>query len=159
MNKKIAASQISLALFEPDIPGNTGTLMRLCACFSVHIHIIEPCGFILEGKKFKRSAMDYLKFLSYSRHNSWLDFLDFTKQSNSSIVLLSTKSKLNYLDYRFKQTDILLLGRESSGVTSAVLTNAKVTLMIKMKPNLRSINVALAGAIVLSEAMRQLGRS
>lgn len=141
-----------LALFEPDIPQNTATLIRLGACLGVPIDIIEPCGFVFSDAGFRRAGLDYLDRAEVTRHDSWSAFL---AQTNKRLVLLTTKAPLAYEAFSFDRDDILLLGRESAGVPEEVHTRADCAVRIRLKPGLRSINVALAGAMVLGEAMRQ----
>jgi Predicted rRNA methylase (SpoU class) len=144
-----------LALFEPDIPQNTGALIRLGACFGVPIDIIEPCGFLWSEPKLKRAGMDYLGEADITRHASWARFR--AARSDARLVLLTTKGAVSYLDFAFAPSDILLLGRESAGVPPEVHEAADARLLIPMRTGLRSLNVAMAGAIVLSEALRQTG--
>ncbi len=144
-----------LALFEPDIPQNTGALIRLGACFGVPIDIIEPCGFLWSEPKLKRAGMDYLGEADITRHASWARFR--AVRSDARLVLLTTKGAVSYLDFAFAPSDILLLGRESAGVPPEVHDAADARLLIPMRTGLRSLNVAMAGAIVLSEALRQTG--
>lgn len=144
-----------LALFEPDIPQNTGTLLRLGACFGVPVDIIEPCGFLWSEPKLKRAGMDYLGLADLTRHASWTAFR--TATAGARLVLLTTKGATSFVDFAFQPSDILLVGRESAGVPEAVHDAADARLLIPMRPGLRSINVAMAGAIVLSEALRQTG--
>jgi tRNA (cytidine/uridine-2'-O-)-methyltransferase len=142
-----------LALFEPDIPQNTGALIRLGACFGVPVDIIEPCGFLWSEPKLKRAGMDYLGEADITRHASWSRFR--AAQTGARLVLLTTKGAISYLDFAFAPSDILLLGRESAGVPPEVHDAADARLLIPMRAGLRSLNVAMAGAIVLSEALRQ----
>lgn len=144
-----------LALFEPDIPQNTGALIRLGACLGVPVDIIEPCGFIWSEPKLKRAGMDYLGQADVTRHQSWQAFL--AVRGRARLVLLTTKGAEPYTDYVFRRDDILLLGRESAGVPDEVHATADARLLIPMQPGLRSINVALSGAMVLGEALRQTG--
>src|SRR5436305_1767611 len=141
-----------LVLFEPDIPQNAGALIRLGACLGVSIEIIEPCGFLFDHAKLRRAGMDYLDFADVVRHGSWGDFVGAT---SGRIILLTTKTTESYIDYRFASSDVLLLGRESAGVPESVHQSATARLRIPMRPGLRSLNVALAGAMVLGEALRQ----
>lgn len=143
-----------LALYEPDIPQNTGTLMRLAACFDLPIDIIEPCGFIFGEKQMRRAGMDYLALVDYTRHDSWDSFY---AGRQGRIVLLTTKGSVAHTDFQFRPDDILLLGRESAGVPENVHHAADARVRIPMKAQTRSINVAIAGAIVLGEALRQVG--
>ncbi|MDR1693815.1 MAG: tRNA (cytidine(34)-2'-O)-methyltransferase [Lactobacillaceae bacterium] len=149
-----------LALFQPDIPQNTGTLLRLGACLGIELDIIEPCGFVFSEANLKRAGMDYLHLVKYRKHDSWNEFLDYRKNHSDEygrLVLLTTKTDKSYIDFEFKKNDILMLGRESAGVPQEVhnIVDAKVT--IPMTPNSRSINVAVSGTMVLGEAMRQTG--
>lgn len=143
-----------LALFEPDIPQNTGTLIRLSACLGVPLDIIEPCGFLFDDRRFERAVLDYLPFARYQRHASWARFQEARQ---GRLVLLSTKATTAYTDFAFQADDILLLGRESSGVPDAVAKAADAQVRIPLQPGLRSLNVAIAGAMVLGEALRQTG--
>ena len=144
-----------LALFEPDIPQNTGALIRLGACFGVPIDIIEPCGFLWSEPKLKRAGMDYLGHADLTRHVSWVAFQEAHRTAR--LVLMTTKGAEPYTSFAFEPGDILLLGRESAGVPDDVHAAADVSLFIPMRPGLRSLNVAMAGAIVLAEALRQTG--
>jgi tRNA (cytidine/uridine-2'-O-)-methyltransferase len=146
---------LRLALYEPDIPQNTGTLMRLCACMGVALDIIEPCGFVLSDKNLKRAGMDYMESLRLTRHD---DFAAFKKAHQTRrIVLLTTKTDQSFLDFKFSPDDILLAGRESSGVPQAVHDDCTARVTVPMAAQMRSINVAIASAMVLSEALRQCG--
>src|SRR4051794_10364572 len=144
-----------IALYQPDIPQNTGTILRLCACLSVEAHIIEPAGFPVSDCHFRRAGMDYLDQVSISRHDSWPKFEQWRRDEGFRLILLSTKGIGSYLDYRYKPSDILLFGRESAGVTDEVVAAADARLVIPIKPGLRSLNVAMAAAIALGEALRQ----
>ena len=143
-----------LALYEPDIPQNTGTLLRLAACFNLPVDIIEPCGFIFDDKRMRRAGMDYLNIVDYTRHDSWEKFY---AQHKGRIVLLTTKGAEPHHRFHFQASDILLLGRESAGVPDSVHHAADARLRIPMRADTRSINGAMAGAIVLSEALHQTG--
>ncbi len=144
-----------LALYQPDIPQNTGTLMRLCACLGVGMDIIEPCGFPLSDKSLKRAGMDYIDSLDLTRHASWDAF---RAQKPGRLVLMSTKAAVPFLDFRFESTDILLAGRESAGVPDAVRDACEAAVTIPMAAGMRSLNVAVAATLVLGEALRQVGR-
>ena len=146
-----------LVLFQPDIPGNTGTLLRLGTCLGVKVHIVEPAGFRLDEKAFKRSGMDYLDATSMERHSSWEDFLAWKNGNNRRLVLLTTKADAAYTNFSFREEDLLMLGRESSGVPDEVHQICDERITIPMQKNARSINMALAGAMVMGEALRQLG--
>ena len=143
-----------LALFEPDIPQNTGTMIRMASCFNVPVDIIEPCGFIFDDKKLRRAGMDYLNIADVTRHASWEHFY---KARQGRIVLMTTKSSESYVDFQFLPTDILLMGRESAGVPDAVHNSADARVRIPMRADTRSLNVAISSAIVLGEALRQTG--
>ena len=143
-----------LALYEPDIPQNAGSLMRLGACLGVGIDIIEPCGFLLSDRNFRRAGMDYLQNADIRRHESWGRFHQEACQS-SRLVLLTTRGDLAYTDFAFIPGDVLLVGRESAGVPPAVHDAADARLVIPLRPGLRSLNVAQAAAMVLGEALRQ----
>lgn len=153
MTTPVPISGIRLALYQPDIPQNTGTLMRLCACLGVGMDVIEPCGFVLSDKNLRRAGMDYLDQLSWKRHDDWAAF---AAQRTGRLIVLSTQAPENYTDFIFQNTDTLLLGRESSGLPADVHNSADARVIIPMQPNTRSLNVAIAGAIVLSEALRQI---
>ena len=141
-----------LALYEPDIPQNAGAILRLGACFGIAVDIIEPCGFVLDDRRLKRAAMDYLAQVEIVRHASWAAF----RQSRSGrLVLLSTKARLPYHRFAFARDDVLLLGRETAGVPPEVAEAVDASVLIPMRPGLRSLNVALAAALVLGEALRQ----
>jgi tRNA (cytidine/uridine-2'-O-)-methyltransferase len=142
-----------LALFEPDIPQNTGTLMRLCACLNVPLDIIEPCGFILSDKNLKRAGMDYIGHLDMTKHLNWEAFKAAT--ADKRLVLLSTKASGSFLDFEFRTDDVLIAGRESAGVPDQVHAECAARVFIPMKPGMRSLNVALASAMILGEALRQ----
>lgn len=147
-----------LALFQPDMPQNTGTLLRLGACLGVELDIIEPCGFIFSPHTLKRYGMDYLELVKYRRHNSWEDFLSFAKTHSEEygrIVLLTTKASSPYTDFKFAKNDVILMGRESAGVPEAVHSIADARLIIPMTELARSINVAVSATMVLGEALRQ----
>lgn len=144
-----------VALYQPDIPQNTGTILRLCACLGVAADIIEPAGFPVSDRHFRRSGMDYLDQVSITRHASWTAFESWRSQQGSRLILFSTRGALNYLDYRFHPDDILLLGRESTGVPDDVVAAADARLVIPIAGGLRSLNVAMAAAMALGEALRQ----
>ena len=147
-----------LALFQPDIPQNTGTMMRLCACVDLPIDIIEPCGFIFNDKAMRRAGMDYLEMVDYRRHDSWADFLQYRAdhpEEYGRIVLLTTHASQPYFDFEFKQNDIILMGRESAGVPEEVHQLADARLLIPMNEKARSINVAVSATMVVGEALRQ----
>jgi len=145
---------VRLALYEPDIPPNAGTLIRLGACLDVPVDIIEPCGFPWGDRDLKRAAMDYGRLGEVIRHASWESFL-ISKLPETRIVLLTTKTQTRFLDFAYRPSDILLVGRESAGVPGHVHEAADARVTIPMMPPARSLNVALAASMVLSEALRQ----
>ena len=143
----------NIALYQPDIPQNTAAIIRLCSCFNTTLEIIEPCGFHLDDKRLKKVAMDYLdksKIITYKSYNNFL-----IKKKNSRIILMSTKAKKNYNNFKFKPKDTILFGRESAGVPEIVHKKSYQRLKIPLKKNARSLNVGMAAAITLSEALRQ----
>lgn len=144
-----------LALFQPDIPGNTGTLLRLGACMGVKVHIIEPAGFRLDEKAFRRAGMDYLDQGAMERHLNWASFQKWRKTAGRRLLLLTTKTDQAYTRFEFEEDDILLLGRESSGAPEYVHEAVDHRLTIPMHGEARSLNMALSGAMVLGEALRQ----
>jgi tRNA (cytidine/uridine-2'-O-)-methyltransferase len=146
------SSGIRLALYQPDIPQNTGTLMRLCACLGVGLDVIEPCGFVLSDKNLRRAGMDYLDQLNWRRHADWAAF---QARKSGRLIVLSTQASENYTDFIFQNTDTLLLGRESSGLPADIHDSADARIIIPMQSGMRSLNVAIAGAMVLGEALRQ----
>lgn len=142
-----------LVLFQPDIPQNTGTLLRMGACLEVAVEIIEPCGFILDDKRLKRAGMDYLSLADIRRHPSWTAY---QAGREGRLVLLTTKARTSLYDFAFQPGDHLLLGQESSGAPQEVHAAADARIKIPMAPNARSLNIALASAMALGEALRQL---
>jgi tRNA (cytidine/uridine-2'-O-)-methyltransferase len=146
---------MQIALFQPDIPQNTGTILRLCACLDVAAHIIEPAGFPASDRHFRRAGMDYLDQVTITRHDSWSKFEQWRNDNSYRLILFSTKAVRSYLDYCYSPVDILLFGRESAGVPDDVVTAADARLVIPIKPGLRSLNVAMAAAMALGEALRQ----
>ena len=145
-----------IALYEPDIAQNTGTILRLCACLGVTAHIIAPAGFPVSDRAFRRAGMDYLDQVTLRRHDSWAEFEAWRQRENLRLVLLTTRATTSYLDHRYGN-DVLLLGRESSGVPGTVHAAADTRLTVPMRPGLRSLNVAMACAMVVGEALRQNG--
>ena len=153
-----------LALYEPDIPQNAGSLMRLGACLGVGIDVIEPCGFLLSARNFRRADMDYLKSADIRRHDSWARFHAGLQTpasgggpSKQRLILLTTQGNLAYTDFVFAPDDTLLVGRESAGVPRDVHDAAHARLAIPLREGMRSLNVAQAAAMVLGEALRQTG--
>ena len=148
---------LTLALYQPDIAQNTGTLLRTCACFGVSAAIIEPAGFPVSDRHFRRAGMDYLDHVEIERHVSWTSFEAWRAARKRRLVLLSTSAECRYTDFAYAVGDILLVGRETAGVPPAVHAAADARVVIPMRPHLRSLNVAVAAAIVLTEALRQIG--
>ena len=146
-----------IALYEPDIPQNAGTILRLAACLGIEAHIIEPAGFPTTDRAFRRAGMDYLDAVTLVRHAGWQDFEVWRARTGARLLLLTTHASTSYLDHAFDARDILLLGRESAGVPEAVHTAADARLVIPMRGGLRSLNVAVAAAMVVGEALRQTG--
>jgi tRNA (cytidine/uridine-2'-O-)-methyltransferase len=146
---------MQIALFQPDIPQNTGTILRLCACLDVSAHIIEPAGFPVSDRHFRRAGMDYLDQVTITRHDSWAKFEEWRRDKAYRLVLFTTKAAGSYLDFRYGAADILLFGRESAGVPDDIAGAADARVVIPIKPGLRSLNVAMAAAMALGEALRQ----
>jgi tRNA (cytidine/uridine-2'-O-)-methyltransferase len=146
-----------IALYEPDIPQNTGTILRLAACLGLEAHIIEPAGFPVSDRAFRRAGMDYLDQVEIVRHTDWRAFESWRSAQGHRLVLFTTGGALSYLDHEFRPDDILLFGRESAGVPERVHQAADARLVIPMRAGTRSLNVALAAAIVAAEALRQTG--
>jgi tRNA (cytidine/uridine-2'-O-)-methyltransferase len=147
---------LRLALFEPDIPQNTGALFRLAACLGVGIDLIEPCGFLLDDRRLKRAALDYAGALEIRRHVSWTAFLA-ARSPQSRLVLMTTAGSIALHRFAFAADDTILLGRESAGVPGEVHASADARIAIPMRPGMRSLNVASAAAMALGEALRQTG--
>jgi tRNA (cytidine/uridine-2'-O-)-methyltransferase len=142
-----------LALYQPDIPQNAGALLRLGACLGVPIDVIEPCGFLFTDRHLQRAGMDYLDQAEWLRHASWEKFLETVK--GRRLILLTARADLSYTGFAFRSDDVLVLGRESAGAPPDVHARADARVRIALKPGMRSINVAQAGAMVLGEALRQ----
>jgi len=148
-----------IALYEPDIPQNTGTILRLCACLRLEAHIIEPAGFPVTDRAFRRAGMDYLDQVAITRHGSFRAFEDWRGSERLKLVLLTTDAEHSYLDHAFGDDQVLLFGRESAGVPEPVHQAADVRLRIPLREGMRSLNIAMAVAIVAGEALRQTGAS
>jgi tRNA (cytidine/uridine-2'-O-)-methyltransferase len=146
-----------IALYEPDIPQNAGTTLRLCACLGIEAHIIEPAGFPASDRAFRRAGMDYLDAVTIVRHRAWSEFEAWRRSGRHRLVLFTTAAPLSYLEHRYRADDILLFGRESAGVPADVHDAADVRVKIPMRPGLRSLNVAVAAAMAAGEALRQVG--
>jgi tRNA (cytidine/uridine-2'-O-)-methyltransferase len=144
-----------IALFQPDIAGNVGTIMRTCACLDLELHIIEPCGFVFDLQKIRKSALDYIDYVKLFRHNSFEDFYQdqIIKNQQNRLILLTTKTKNSFADFIFQENDILLLGRESAGVTQEVAELCHQKINIPMQNQMRSLNIAMAAGIVLGKAI------
>lgn len=145
---------ISLALYQPEIPQNTGTLIRLSACLGITLHIIEPCGFIFDDNRLKRAGLDYFDLQTLKRYIHWDHFVESNKDCR--IILLDTKSHTHYLEFKFQKNDILLLGKESTGVPDFLFHKLDYKVKISMQHGCRSLNVAIAAAMVAGEGLRQL---
>jgi tRNA (cytidine/uridine-2'-O-)-methyltransferase len=147
--------RMRLALYQPDIAQNTGTILRLAACLGVGVDVIAPAGFDMSDRALRRAGLDYLQHVEIARHAGFADFETARQRSGCRLVLLSTRAETVYTDFAFQPADTLLLGRESAGVPDAVHQAADARLRIPMRPGLRSLNVAMAAAMVLGEALRQ----
>lgn len=143
---------MSLALYQPDIAQNVGTILRLAACMGVEVDIIEPCGFPWDDRKVRRAGMDYIDHVTYRKHVSWEHF---NAQKQGRIIVLSTKATQPYTDFSYHASDVLLLGRESAGVPQEVFDACDAQVTIPMQPGMRSLNVAMAAGMVLGEMLRQ----
>lgn len=148
---------IEIALFEPDIPQNVGTILRLGACLGIAVHVIEPCGFPFSKRTLKRSLMDYEAHIDLRRHDDWQAFDHWRKEQKRPIALATTKASEPFMDIHYQPDHIILMGSESRGVPDQVHRAANHRILIPMRPGLRSINVALSAAMIVGEAMRQTG--
>ncbi len=146
-----------IALYEPDIPQNAGTILRLCACLGLEAHIIEPAGFPVTDRAFRRAGMDYLDLVQLTRHASFADFDAWRRAEGLRLVLFTTAAETGYLEHAYGADEVLLFGRESAGVPEAVHRAADTRLRIPLREGLRSLNVAMAVAMVAGEALRQTG--
>ena len=154
MTHNLTISGPKIALYEPDIPQNTAAIIRTCACLGAKLEIIEPCGFLLSDKRFKRVVMDYMDLEQIEFYQSSAKF--FEKKQNQRIVLMTTKGSISYTKFKFKSDDTILFGRESAGVPEKVHKLIKDRLKIPMKDKVRSLNIASSVAIVLAESLRQI---
>ena len=145
-----------IALFEPDIPQNTGTILRLAACLGLEAHIIEPAGFATSDRAFRRAGMDYLDQVEIVRHADWDAFESWRAGAAARLIVFTTRSRHSYLKHAFQRGDVLLFGRETSGVPEKVHAMADARLLIPMREGLRSLNVAMAAAMAVGEAIRQM---
>jgi tRNA (cytidine/uridine-2'-O-)-methyltransferase len=150
------SSPLLLALYEPDIAQNAGAMMRTCACLGVDAAIIEPAGFRISDSRFRRAGMDYLAAVQVASHTSWGKFETWRAAVQRRLVLLTTKGETNLWDFAFSPGDVLLLGRESAGVPETVSAVADARVRIPIRPPLRSLNVSVAAAIAMTEALRQM---
>jgi len=148
---------LTLALYQPDIPQNCGTMLRLCACLGVEASIIEPAGFPVSDRHFRRSGMDYLDAVNVTRHVSWRAFEAWRAPTGRRLVLLSTSAAMPFTDFAFAPDDILMVGRESAGAPTEVHEAADARILIPIRPGMRSLNVAVCAAMALGEALRQTG--
>jgi tRNA (cytidine/uridine-2'-O-)-methyltransferase len=146
---------VRIALYQPDIAQNTGTILRLCACLGVEAHIVEPAGFPTSDRAFRRAGMDYLDEVVLVRHVSWPAFAAWRRGAGARLILFTTRAERSYLDHAYEADDVLMFGRESAGVPSEVHEAADTRLTIPMRAGLRSLNVAMACAIATAEALRQ----
>ena len=154
MTHKYSQEDIKIALFEPDIPQNTGAIIRTCACLGVKLEIIGPCGFLLTDKRFKRVVMDYLNEDEIKFYQSVNDFLK--AKNNQRIILMTTKASVSYHSFKFKRGDTILFGRESAGVPEKIHKLIKNRLKIPMEKNKRSLNIASSVAIIVADSLRQI---
>ena len=154
MTHNLVNEVLKIALFEPDIPQNTAAIIRTCACLGAKLEIIEPCGFLLSDKRFKRVVMDYMDLDQIEFYQSSEKF--FEKKQNQRIVLMTTKGSISYTEFKFKSDDTILFGRESAGVPEKVHKLIKDRLKIPMNDKVRSLNIASSVAIVLAESLRQI---
>tara|TARA_B110000196_G_C21029051_1_gene606668 strand:+ start:567 stop:1046 length:480 start_codon:yes stop_codon:yes gene_type:complete len=150
---KKALNLIKIALYQPDIPQNTAAIIRLCACLNTNLDIIEPCGFIMNDKRFKRVCMDYIEKCTIKKHKSYNEFLKRKKKGR--VILMTTKASLKYYEFNFKKNDTILFGRESEGVPQNVHESVDCRLTIPIQKKTRSLNIVSSIAITLSEAIRQ----
>jgi tRNA (cytidine/uridine-2'-O-)-methyltransferase len=148
-----------LALYEPDIAQNTGAMLRTCACFGIGAAIIEPAGFPVSDRHFRRSGMDYLDHVAVERHISWRAFSEWRRAEGKRLILLTTKADETLWDFAFQREDVIMVGRESAGVPQDVHDDADARVRIAIRPAMRSLNVSVAAALALAEAMRQIGRA
>jgi len=146
---------VELALYQPDIPQNTGTMLRLGACLGIHVHVIHPTGFPFSARTLRRGALDYLEHVDFTEHLSWPHFEAWRAAAERRLVLLTTKASISAYATTFSPRDVLLLGRESAGVPEAVAAAADLRIRVPMRQGLRSLNVAVTASLVLGEALRQ----
>tara|TARA_R110002033_G_scaffold33104_8_gene70284 strand:+ start:45 stop:503 length:459 start_codon:yes stop_codon:yes gene_type:complete len=147
-----------IALYQPEIAGNLGTILRTCACLGVAVDIIEPCGFPFSDRSLKRAGMDYFEHVEYIRHTDWEAFRATTDSRNARIILLSSKATSPHHGFAYRDNDILLFGSEGSGVPRTVHDQCDGRITIPMKPGMRSLNLAVSAGMALGEALRQTGQ-
>jgi tRNA (cytidine/uridine-2'-O-)-methyltransferase len=147
---------VNIALFQPDIPQNAGTILRMAACLGVAVDIVEPAGFDVSDRKFRRSGMDYLEHVALRRFASWQSFIGWVRESGSRLVLATVRGAVVYTEFLFREADVILFGRESSGFADYVRKAADETIRIPMLPGMRSLNVAVSAAMIVGEALRQI---
>lgn len=145
----------AIALYEPDIPQNTGTILRLCACLGINAHLIEPAGFPVTDRAFRRAGMDYLDQVTIERHASWPAFDAWRREHGLGLTLFTTHAAVSYLDHDYRPPQVLLFGRESAGVPDAVVAAADARVLIPMREGMRSLNVAMSVAMAAGEMVRQ----
>ena len=153
MTHNIVTEGPKIALFEPDIPQNTAAIMRTCACLGAKLEIIEPCGFLLSDKRFKRVVMDYIDQKEIKYYQSYNHF--FNEKENQRIILMTTKASKPYTEFRFEKNDTILFGKESAGVPKRIHEMVNDRLKIPMKKNKRSLNISSSVAIILAECLKQ----
>jgi tRNA (cytidine/uridine-2'-O-)-methyltransferase len=146
-----------LCLYQPDIPQNTGTMLRLAACLGVPVEIVEPTGFDVSDRNLRRAGLDYLDRVTITRHASWRAFDAWRRNTGARLVLATTKAALPYTEFPYRPDDLVIVGRESAGVPDEVHAVAGARVVIPMQPGLRSLNVAVSAAMILGEALRQTG--
>lgn len=148
-------ARLVLALFQPDIPQNAGTMLRACACLGLDAAIVEPAGFPVSDRHFRRAGMDYLDHVDIARHVSFAAFEEWRRPTGRRLVLLTTQGATPYTDFAYRPDDILMVGRESAGAPPQVHAAADARIVVPIRPELRSLNVAVAAAMVMGEAIRQ----
>jgi tRNA (cytidine/uridine-2'-O-)-methyltransferase len=148
---------LRLALYQPDIPQNTGTLLRMAACLGLAVEIVEPAGFDVSDRHLRRSGLDYLDHVTVTRHRSWDAFEAWRRGAGIRLVLATTAAAVPYTRFAFRDGDCLLMGRESAGVPESVHAAADARVVVPIRPGLRSLNIAVAAALVAGEALRQVG--
>ncbi len=156
MTHKKAPIPPIIALYQPDIPQNTASIIRTCSCFGLKVEIIEPCGFSLEDKRFKRVVMDYFDKKMIKKYISWNNFINFKKKSKQRVLLLTTKAKKNFLKFKYQEGDTILFGRESEGAAKEVHDQVTERLTIPIKKNKRSLNLSSSVSMIICESLRQI---